>query len=172
MMTFTIGLGLFLGALWGGLRLWTRTTPHAEISGALGVYVKRWHLYWNEQRLLIVVHRFFGPDQDPPHNHSGWSMSWVLGGRGTEVYYNRDGEILKTRKRFPGQLVFRTESVIHHVHSDPNHPLTTLFVALPLGKTWGFWRKEGFVDAATFCKSKQGDKRFRWLKKPKPSRAT
>lgn len=152
----------------GALLRLCKTLPTAEISGSTGMYVQRWHLIWNEKRFLMVVHRFLGRDLDDPHNHSGLSLSVVLGGRGVETYYRPDGSILKTCVRRAGQVVFRSQSVIHRLDSSPDNPLVSLFILLPRGLDWGFFTANGFVPGSAYRKTCGGDKRFKWISKPQP----
>lgn len=158
-------LALVFGVRWAVLRI-CRTLPTAEISGSTGMYVQRWHLVWNEKRLMLVVHRFLGRDLDDPHNHSGMSLSVVIGGRGVETYYREDGSVIKTRQRRAGQVVFRGRGVIHRLDSDPRQPLITVFLLLPQGIDWGFFTSSGFVAGTDYKKKCGGDKRFAWVRKP------
>lgn len=141
------------------------TQPTAEISGPLSTYVKRWHVVWNEQRIMMVVHQFFSVDPDPPHNHAGYSLSIVLKGRGIEEYYSPCGTLLKRKTRRAGQLVWRTPHDIHVLHSTPQQPLTTLFILLPTSNTWGFFTPQGYMEGHEFCKDKKTKKVFAWVKK-------
>ena len=83
MGAWTVAIAALVGvAILVGLRqaflAHTRRPSTAVISSksTQGVYVERWHLFWNPKRLMIVLHRFSGVDLDAPHNHLGYSLTW------------------------------------------------------------------------------------------------
>ena len=156
-------VGLLLGLRQGLLaRMKRPSTAVISSKSTQGVYVERWHLLWNPRRLMIVLHRFAGVDRDAPHNHLGYSLTWVLSGEGIETLYDTLGQEIGQRRLRRGRFYFRTPKAIHRVDSVPTSSLVTLFVLVPFDKPWGFFTSQGFIDAQTYCRSTMSDKVFRW----------
>lgn len=136
-------------------------------SKANGTYVERWHLVWRERWMLWVIHRFHGPDLDPPHNHPGPSLTLVLGGSGIETFYDDKGRPVRTRILRKGAVHWRPQSAIHRIDPLPGPPLTTTFLLFPQKKQWGFFTKEGFTPGEDYVKAHETDKAFKWMNRPR-----
>ncbi len=177
MGAWTVAIAALVGvAILVGLRqaflAHTRRPSTAVISSksTQGVYVERWHLLWNPKRLMIVLHRFSGVDLDAPHNHLGYSLTWVLRGEGIETLYDTLGREVGQRRLRRGRFYLRTPKDIHRVDSVPTPSLVTLFILVPFGNPWGFFTSQGFMDAQTYCRSPLSDKVFRWTSNRKPGK--
>lgn len=150
-----------------------KSTPTAIIGSKSrgATYVERWHLAGKDgARWFAMLHRFAGPDLDPPHNHPGWSLTWVLAGEGEEVLHDARGTPRRSRRLRPFRVYLRSPRAIHVIHAHPHRPVVTLFLAGMSSRNYGFHTPEGMVPFVDYCKSPRNDKTFRWGARPKARR--
>jgi hypothetical protein len=152
----------------------SRRPPDAQIkrrSGDVNVY--RWWLF-RSNWLGIYLHNIVRKDEDnEPHDHPGWNITWVLRGWYTErTYKNIQGEPwypsdgygpefsqLSEIKCISG-LKVRNGWMPHKIEevSDPSgNSCWTLWIVLRAQRPWGFWCKnKGWVHQAVYQGAEYG----------------
>jgi hypothetical protein len=97
----------------------------------------------------VFLHQFWVSDIDECHDHPWWNGSIILRGGYLEHFY--DGTV---RKRRPGHITLRTANTAHRLEIDPKNKgkVWTLFFHGTRKRRWGFYTKDGWVDAADYNK--------------------
>lgn len=131
------------------------TTVKTIRSKSGNLHFKRFAIF--ESRLFsIYVHRLYRSDDDPHmHNHPwSWCGSLVLSGG--YVNARRTEDPARTRLDIVGPLdsfVMRPTDY-HKIHTIIDGPVTTLFVAGPRLKSWGYMTEDGHVDHTEYRKKR------------------
>ena len=128
-------------------------------------YLLRWFLIPKNKWFNIYLHKFESSDDDRAlHDHPWWSVSFLLKGIISEVYYEdkelgKEFKDKKPKQQFAWRFIpfFRRARYAHRVvlHSDC---AWTLFITGPKSREWGFYCPKGWIHWELFC-DETGDKR-------------
>lgn len=124
----------------------------AARGDAESAYLTRWTLFKSERR-KVYLHAFHRSDHDVLHDHP-WAFWTLILWRGYMEEYTvpSDGPItrVKTRRIWPGQILFRPATHTHRVrlHRDTQgneRTAVTLVMTGPYIRDWGFHGVGGWV---------------------------
>lgn len=144
--------------------------PHFVIRRNVddGVYMNRWYVIPRNRWFNIYLHNTLLDDFDESlHDHPWWNISVVLWGGFWEVmpryrplYPDLALDVMQGVEPFrrvwrrPGSIVFRRATDAHRLELDrivrpafreEVKPSWSLFITGPRKRTWGFWKKDGWV---------------------------
>jgi hypothetical protein len=129
-------------------------------------YLLRWFGF-KSKWFNIYLHKFEHSDDDRAlHDHPWWSVSFLLKGNISEIYYEADDLDIPFEGRIPKEqyakwLVpfYRNAKYAHRVvlHSEA---AWTLFITGPHERDWGFYCPRGWVGWKWFC-DESGNRRGR-----------
>lgn len=124
-------------------------------------YLDRWHLIPNNRWINIYLHKFMRSDDDRAlHDHPWWSVSFLLKGSVTELYYKTDELSLPApwrkvmlkdniRRFIP---VYRRADHTHRIVLEEGTVAWTLFITGSKSRDWGFHCPKGWKHHKEFTK--------------------
>ena len=116
-------------------------------------YLVRWWVIPRNRFFNVYLHQFYRSDDDRAlHDHPWWNVSLVLVGEYIEHRILAGGIHTMTRRK-AGSLVARMARTAHRIELLPDSTCTTLFLAGPRVRDWGFHCLRGWVPWQRFTKA-------------------
>ncbi len=122
-------------------------------------YLYRWFIVRRSKAKHFAfnayIHKFLMSDEQDPHDHPWWSVSFCLWGDVTEVVREDDGT--QWERKIPWMLpVYRPDGFTHRLILQ-SKTCWTLFITGRNTREWGFYTKLGWIRHDKYSMYKRGE---------------